>query len=361
MSDFAEKTEQPTQRKLEEAQQKGQIPRSPEVQTTLVLLGGLTAMVFFGRETWMVLATTLAGSLGHLHETPVTLNSMQGLMARIGILLLHAAGPIVLSAMIGGLLAGAMQSRFSTASEALALNWERLNPVEGLKRIFSFGSAMPTAISAVKMVVICGLTYSTVREVVTDPIFTSTVSLDRVGAFLAESCLKIFTRVLMALAVVAGADYGYQWWKNHKEMMMTREEVKEESKSQEGNQQIKAGRRRLLKNSQRRMLQEVPAADVVITNPTHIAIALRYDRRTMRAPRIIAKGIRLNAARIRQVAQAHQVPIIENKPLARLLFKHGQVDGEIPAELFLAVAEILAFVYRQNPYRYYSATNQAAD
>src|ERR1043165_4788070 len=141
--------------------------------------------------------------------------------------------------------------------------------------------------------------------------------------------------------------------------MMTKEELKEEIKSSEGDPQIKARqRRRRRAKTQRQMLQEVPKADVVITNPTHLAIALRYDRKTMKAPRIVAKGSRLNALRIREIARQHQVPIIENKPLARLMFKHGRVGAEIPAQLYAAVAEILAWVYRINRYRYYTERNQ---
>lgn len=135
---------------------------------------------------------------------------------------------------------------------------------------------------------------------------------------------------------------------------MTREEVKEETKSTEGNPQVKAQQRRRARGvAQRKMLMDVPTADVVITNPTHLAVALRYDRRTMKAPRIVAKGSRLNALRIREVARQHQVPILENKPLARLLFKHGRVGSDIPAALYAAVAEVLAWVYRVNAYRYH--------
>jgi flagellar biosynthetic protein FlhB len=136
--------------------------------------------------------------------------------------------------------------------------------------------------------------------------------------------------------------------------MMTKEEVKEELKNMEGNPHVKARqRRRRTAKTQRQMLQEVPKADVVLTNPTHLAIALRYDRKTMKAPRIVAKGSRLNALKIREIATQHQVPIMENKPLARMLFKHGRVGGEIPAELYAAVAEVLAWVYRVNRFRYY--------
>jgi flagellar biosynthetic protein FlhB len=142
--------------------------------------------------------------------------------------------------------------------------------------------------------------------------------------------------------------------------MMTRQEVKDELKNTEGDPHVKARqrRRRTLK-TQRQMLVEVPKADVVVTNPTHLAVALRYDRKTMRAPRIVAKGARLNALKIREIAQQNQVPIVENKPLARMMFKHGKVGGEIPAQLYAAVAEVLAWVYRVNRYRYYTENNRS--
>ena len=141
--------------------------------------------------------------------------------------------------------------------------------------------------------------------------------------------------------------------------MMTKEEVKDEARNTEGNPQVKAAQRRK-KNaiSVRRMLAEVPKADVIVTNPTHLAIALKYDRRSMKAPRIVAKGSRLNALRIREIARQHQVPIIENKPLARMMFKYGRVGGEIPAQLYSAVAEVLAWVYRINRYKYYVEQQQ---
>jgi flagellar biosynthetic protein FlhB len=178
------------------------------------------------------------------------------------------------------------------------------------------------------------------------------------AGFLGSVSLRLLLRVSLALMAIAAADYGYQWWRNHRDLMMTREELKEELKNSEGNQQVKTARRRRRTLSKNKMLAEVAKADVVITNPTHIAIALRYDRKAMRAPKVIAKGIRLNALRIREVAQQHQVPITENKPLARMLFKHARVGGEVPAQLYAAVAEVLAWVYRVNRYRYYAEQNQ---
>jgi flagellar biosynthesis protein FlhB len=154
--------------------------------------------------------------------------------------------------------------------------------------------------------------------------------------------------------VLAAVDYGWQIHTTNQDLMMSKQEVKDESKSSEGNPQIKAQQRRKHRaNTKRKMLMEIPKADVVVVNPTHIAVALRYDRKSMKAPKIVAKGSRLNALRIREIAKEHQVPIIENKPLARLMFKYGRVGGEIPAQLYAAVAEILAWVYRVNAYRYY--------
>ncbi len=349
-----EKTEQPTPRKLDDAQKKGQFARSSEVQTTLVLLAVVCALSFTGAEMWRNLAGTMAAVLGHLHDTTLTPAALQGYSWRGALLFLQCTAPVVLAAMLGGLLAGGIQNRFNTASEALGFNWQRLNPVEGLKRIFSARSAVPALVAVAKFTVIFSLTFSTVKGVLHDPVFTTSVSLQRFIEFLAQSSLRIALRLLLAIGVIAAADYAYQFWRTHRDLMMTRDELKEERKNTEGNQQIKTGRRRLRLFSKRKMLADVPKADVVITNPTHIAIALRYDPKTMPAPRLLAKGIRKNAEQIRDLARQHGVPIVDNKPLARLMWKHGKVGREIPTQLYVAVAEVLAYVYRINPYRYYS-------
>ena len=353
-----EKTEQPTPRKLEEAIKHGQIPRSPEVQTVFVLMGSLAALAFCGPEIWQQLVGAMVLTLSHLHDTSLSVNSLQGYAVSGTLLLIKCVAPVVVATMSGGLLAGAIQARFQTASEALAPNWNRINPVSGFQRVFSGRMLAPTAIAITKFTFILALTYSEVRRVLSDPIFGTSVSTDRMAAFLAETCLRIVFRVALGLLVIAGVDYGYQWWRNHQDLMMTKEEVKEEMKSSEGNPRITAARRRRRAVSKAKALADVPQADVVVTNPTHFAIALRYNRKTMRAPKIVAKGIRLNAQRIREIAQQHQIPIVENKPLARMLFKHGRVGSEIPAQLYAAVAEVLAWVYRMNRYRYYSEQNQ---
>lgn len=349
---LGEKTEQPTLRKLEDAQNKGQIARSPDVQSVLVLLAGLIVLTLFGRDCWTLLARSTEAVLGHLHDIPLTPGMLQSYTVRGTLVGLQCAGPFALAAIIGALLAGAAQSRFNTAPEALTPNWERLSPVAGFQRIFSVRSAAPLALASVKMAVLLVLSYSAVSEVLGDPIFRQSVGLARLGTFLSEASIKLIVRILLVMGIIAAVDYAYQFWRTHQDLMMTKSEVKEEMKNSEGNPLVKSARRRVAGWSKRKMLAEVPTADVVVTNPTFIAVALRYDPQTMRAPRLVAKGIRLNAQRIRELAKQHGVPIIENKPLARMMFRHGKVGGEVPAELYVAVAEVLAWVYRVHRHRY---------
>jgi flagellar biosynthesis protein FlhB len=353
-----EKTEQPTPRRLEEAIKRGQIAQSAEVQTVFVLLGFLAALAFAGREIWEQFVSVIVMTLSHLYDTTITSSSLQGYGVSAVFVLIKCVGPVILATATAGLIAGAIQNRFNTASEVLTPNWNRLNPVEGFQRLFSGRMLAPTILGAIKFAFILTITYSEIRNVVNDPIFTSAVSSERLAEFMGQTCLRIFLRVSLGLIVIAGADYAYQFWRTQRDLMMTKQELKDELKNTEVNQRIKTARRKRRALSKAQALAEVPKADVVVTNPTHIAIALRYDRKTMRAPKVVAKGIRLNAEKIREIAQQHQVPIMENKPLARMLFKHGRVGGEIPAELYAAVAEILAWVYRVNRYRYYAEQNQ---
>ena len=359
MESAGEKTEQATSRKLEEASGKGQFARSAEVQTVFVLAGGMLALSFTGYETWRYFTAAFTGILGHLGGFSLTADMMQRHSIQGALVVAKCVWPVVFAAMVGGVLAGGIQSRFQTASDAWELRWERIDPVAGLKRLFSFRSAAPTGIAMLKLATIVWLTYSKIASVLRDPIFFSVISAGRIAQFLAETSMSIVLHVCIVLAAIAAIDYGYQLWRTNLDLMMTRAEVKEESKSSEGNPQVRAlQRRKRQRFTQRQMLLNVPQADVVITNPTHLAVALRYDRKTMKAPQIVAKGSRLNALQIREIAQHHQVPIVENKPLARLMFRYGKVGGEVPAQLYAAVAEILAWVYRINRYRYYTAQNQ---
>lgn len=353
-----EKTEQASPRKLEESFNKGQFARSAEVQTIFVMMAGLFALMFTGRDTFRQMFNSFAVLLSHLHSVPLSESVMQGYAISAVLVFAQCVGPLVIATLLGGLLAGAIQNRFRTAPEAMAPNWGRLNPMQGFKRIFSMRSATPTALAMLKMGVVIALSYSVIKDVLSDPIFFNSVSAARIAEFMADSSFKIILRIGFALIFIAVVDYSYQLWQTSQDLMMTRQEVKEEMKNSEGNPQMKARRRRRAGMTLRRMLSEVPLADVIVTNPTHLAVALRYDRKTMRAPRVVAKGARLNAMRIREIAAQHQIPVIENKPLARMMFKHCRVGGEVPAKLFAAVAEVLAWVYRVNRYRYYVEQNK---
>jgi len=351
---IGEKSEQPTPRHLEEALKKGRIARSREVQTVFVLMAGLLALKFTGAETWRLMSRSLVSTLSHLHDTPLSLNAMQGYAINGVLLFGQCVWPVLAATMLGGLLAGGIQTRFRATSDALAVDWERISPLQGFKRLFSRNAAVSTGIGVAKLAVVIALCFNVTKQVLQDPIFHSAVDLARIAQFMADSAFRIILQAAVALVILAAVDYGYQFWQTNQDLKMTRQELKDETKHTEGDPFIKAHqRRRRQAFTKRRMLAEVPKADVVVTNPTHLAIALRYDKKTMKAPVIVAKGSRLNALRIREIARQHQVPIIENKPLARLMFKYGRVGGEIPAQFYAVVAEVLAWVYRVNAYRYY--------
>ncbi len=355
-----EKTEQASQKKLEEAFSQGQFPRSAEIQTAAILFAGLISLQLAGPQIWRRIVEVYLGILGHLHDIPISEIVLQDYAVRGLLTLALIVGPVVLSCAGAAVLVGLLQSRFTTASEALDIKWDKLNPAEGLQRMFSARAAMPAFLGVAKMSIIFGLSYKTIRGVVDDPIFVTSISVARIAEFMANTASQIGYRIASAVLVLAAIDYGYQFWQTSQDLMMTKQEQKDEMKGMEGNPQMKARmRRRRATKSLSQMLADVPKADVIVTNPTHLAVALLYDRESMKAPKIIAKGSRLNALRIREMAAKHQVPIMENKPLARMMFKYGRVDGEIPAELYSAVAEVLAWVYRVNRYRYFSRQNAA--
>jgi flagellar biosynthetic protein FlhB len=361
--DQGDKTEQPTAKRLAEALGKGQFAKSQEIQTAFVLMAGVWALQSHGGQLLNDITGVFKSVFFHLHDTPIDVNGLQDKASESAMTVMGCVGPPVLATGVAGIAAGLVQSRFRMIKEPLSFNWDRLSPMAGFKRLFSTQALVPMATNFMKLGAVGAFSWGQVRAVLDDPIFNAPVDIARVGTFFSETAIKIGSRVLMALLVIAALDYAYQLWKTGRDLMMSKEEVKDESKQSEGNPHVKGEirKRRMRRKSFKAQLDDLPNADVVIANPTHIAVALRYDRDTMAAPKIIAMAKDYNALRIRELAQNLQIPVMENKPLARMLFKYGKIDQDIPLQLYTAVAEILAYVYRVNRFRYYSrAQSQGA-
>jgi flagellar biosynthetic protein FlhB len=355
MADQGEKTEKPTGKRISEAWSKGQFPRTIEIQTVFVLGAGLLVLSMMGGQIMRVLSTSMIDTLGQIGRLTVSINSIESYVATFLKWLAACALPVMFAALVAAFLAGGLQSRFHLSLQRIEFSWARLNPFTNVQHLFQpLPSAMRTLVGMLKFLVILGLTILVIKRLLDHPLFYTTTNFGEIVQFMTESVRSISARVLAGLALIAGADYGYQYWKHQKDLMMTKEEVKEEAKSSEGSPLVKGElRKRRLAILRQNWMREIPRADVVVTNPTHLAVALRYDRKTMRAPKIVAKGARLNALRIREIAQQFQIPIVENKPVAQLLFKHCKVGQEVPSQVYTAVAEILAYVYKTNRFRYY--------
>jgi flagellar biosynthesis protein FlhB len=258
-----------------------------------------------------------------------------------------ACAPVFAMGLFTAVASAAAQVGFYITWEPLTPNWERINPIAGFGRLVSGKNVVEAAKGLVKMAVGGWLLWKFMKglEPVAGTLFRREVGEGML--FSAQLVSRMFLWLLSAFAVLAIADYGYQRWSLEKEMRMTRREAKDEFKLREGDPLIKSRVRSLQRRiANRRMMDDVPKADVIVTNPTHLAVALKYDPTSMGAPKVVAKGADLVAKKIREIARANRVPIVENKPLARTLFKEIDVGGSVPRELYKAVAQVLAYVYR---------------
>ncbi len=358
-SEGAEKTEQPTAKRLQEALDMGNFARSPEVSTALMLAATVLVLTIMVPRIFETFKLYMVGGFAQISRPTLDSDSVMAIFSNFMVHAGYCVLPVMGVAVITSLLSGGLQSRFQLTMRVFEPKWERLNPWPGIQGMFQTRSAVRLGVSVLKLGVIVGMTYPVVKELVQDPVFHATTDFNHLLHFMAATAQTVGIRVLLGLVLVAAADYGYQLWHHQQEMLMTKEQVKEEQKGSEGNLQVKGEfkkrRRDLLR---KKWLAEIPKADVIVTNPTHLSVALRYDRGSMGAPRVVAKGSRFNALRIREIAKQHQIPIIENKPVARMLFKHCREGQEILPQLYAAVAEILAYVYRVNRYRYYTQGQQ---
>lgn len=355
MADSDNRTEKPTGKRLSEAQSKGNFARTMEIQTVFVLTAGFVAISISAPLILSVFRTSMVDTFGQLGKLTISLNSINLYYESFIFWIFASVLPVALAALVAAILAGGLQSRFRLTLGRLEVRWERLNPATNIPQLFQpLPALMRTVVGVVKLLVILGLTYVVIKRLLLHPIFYTATSFEDVLLFMSDSVVSITTRVLIGLALIAVADYAYQLWKMQKDLMMTKQEVKEEHKAAEGSAEVKGElRKRRFKLLFSKWMRELPKADVVVTNPTHLSVALRYDRKTMRAPRVVAKGARYNALRIREIAKQYQIPMVENKPVAQFLFKHCREGQEIPPHVYTAVAEILAYVYRVNRFRYH--------
>jgi flagellar biosynthetic protein FlhB len=353
-TDQDQKTEQPTEKKLSEAMDRGQFAKSHELTVLFPLAAVLGVLTLTAPAASRQIAEYSIGMFTRFAVTSVEQDTVTSQIAEAMLTFARAVGPLFVAIVIAVLIASGVQSGFHLSPKALGFKLESLNPITGFGRIFSKSVLVRSGIDLLKLVGIGGALYLGARTLMMDPLFSAPVEAAYLGQFLNTATITFLTRLLFALGVVAAISFGYEKFKTSREMMMTKDEVKQERKQAEGDMNTKAAMRRMARRLlQKQMLSAVQTADVVVTNPTHFAIALKYERGIDQAPVILAKGENRFAQRIKALAAEHGVPTVENKPVARLLFAMGKVGEKIPAELYQAVAEILAVVYRTHRYYFH--------
>jgi len=344
-----EKTEKATPKKEEDARKEGQIARGPELPAALSFLGAIFAIYYtsldvFGRIGYYIQNTaheiTALKELGHA--------DLHGLFIEAGTILALVTLPVALVALAAVVAGNFAQGGFVLNGVGLMPKADKFNPVKNAKRIFGLEAPVNLLKSTLKLSSISIASYGVLMPVIETAPLLINAPLPIIAAKLGSTLYSLALRCGVILLALSLAEYGYTLYKHQKSLKMSKQEIQDEYKQQEGDPMIKGQRRRRARElTQRRSMAEVPTASVIITNPTHFAVALRYDRDKDAAPIVVAKGADNVAAKIRALARDNDIPLIENPPLARALFKAVEPNQTIPAEFFGAVAEILAFVFRQ--------------
>lgn len=344
-----DRTEPATPRKREEAREEGKVAKSTDLTAALVLLFALilvrVACPFVGSSLKEIVTETL----GNLHNRVVTADSLPALFSWFGARFALLCLPALLVTAGVGFAANVLQVGFRVTPKALAPDMSRLDPIKGLERLISMRSLVELSKSLLKFVLVGYVVYAYLKSEYPLLINLASMPPAEIGARLGMICWGLLVRGCAVILIIGVFDYGYLRLQFEKSLRMSKQEIKDEFKRSEGDPQVKGRiRQRQRDLARHRMIRDVAEADVVITNPTHIAVALRYDAAKMNAPTVVAKGQRLLAEKIKAVAEANNVPIVENKPIARLLYKVVEVGQQIPEDLYQAVAEILAYVFQLN-------------
>lgn len=344
-----DKTEEPTAKKLEDARKKGQAARSTDVTTAASLL------VFFAMLKVLIgfVGNRFIGRFGdaysHISECvkdDFTLPYSSAVLADGIKYILITAMPFYIVPFVVTVITIVFQVKWKVSGEMLKPKFSKINPISGMKRIFSKEKLVELLKSVAKVIVLTYVVYSYVKDRWAVILNMYDYSLSQAIEIIGDTIINIGIRISAFFMVIAAADFAFQKWKFHQDMKMTKQEVKDEYKNSEGDPKVKSQQRaRMQQASRRRMMQELPNADVVITNPTHLAVAILYDKSTHEAPVVIAKGADYLAQKIKDVAKENSIEIVENKPLARMLYHNVEIGAEIPQELYQMVAEVLAYVY----------------
>lgn len=345
---YQERTEQATPKRRQEARKKGQVAQSREAASAAILLMGLGVFFFAGQ--WMLgsISDFTVGMLDRIGKGSMNdIADASALFAEILRAFVKITLPIMAVVFVAAIASILLQTGFLLTAEPLVPKLSKINPLQGIQRMFSLKSLVELVKSLCKILLIGMAAYLLIRSELDKIPGLALLTVPDIFRFTFRVAFKIALHVCLLLVLLAVLDYAYQRWEHEKSLKMTRQEVKDEQKQTLGDPKVKSRIRSIqMDMARRRMMAAVPEADVVITNPTHLAVALRFDVRNMIAPRVAAKGAGRIAERIKAVAAEHDVPVVENKPLARSLYKMVDIDETIPAELYRAVAEVLAYVYR---------------
>jgi flagellar biosynthesis protein FlhB len=331
----------------EKAREQGNVVRSQDLASAMLLLAGILALDFLGPAIYQSLKNMVANQLSQTwyweadSRTPLVnlLQLMQqASLAVIPILMITFACAVVVNLAQGG---------FLWLPDKLKIDFSRIDPMQGFSRVFSIQNASRLGFGLLKIGLVSTVLIVGIWGRWNELLGLSGLSIDLVGSYVWTTSVSLVRQTAIALLILAVVDFGFQKWKYEQDLRMTDEEVREEVKSTQGDPQMKARRRRVQRElASQRLMSDVPKSDVVVTNPTELAIALRYDPKTMKAPIVVAKGAELVAARIRKIALEHGIPIVERKPLAQALYKSVDIGQPIPVQEYAAVAEVLKYVYQ---------------
>ena len=352
--DKSSKTEPPTEKKLSEARSKGQFAKAPEIGMTFTMLAGLLVILFFGptkAEDMVIYTQSLLENIDSITSSQEgvahTLSSSYFSLALIVL-------PLLVTCFFASLFAEGLQTGFRFTPKAIEPNFKKMNPISGVKRVIGLKALKTFLIDFLKFLAIAAVVWLTLMIFLDDPIFYTPVPIQHIPQFIYKLFIVMIAILLLMLAIIAIINYFIKKKEHDDEMKMTKEEVKEERKSKEVSAEVKtAQRKKAMELLGGQGVADVSTADVVVTNPTHYAVALKYEKGTDFAPIVVAKGENLLARRIKLIAKEYEVPMIENKPVAQTLFAVGKVGEPIPLQMYKVVAEILAHVYKVHAYYFH--------